>query len=51
MDPGRDPSAGFFRLIVIGILLTSGVLSDPAPIYKDINFCVRINLSDKFEMK
>ena len=34
MDPGRDPTAGFFSgLIVIGTVNIIGVLSDPVLIY------------------
>ena len=29
--PGRDPTAGFSGLIVVGTLLTSGALSDSVP--------------------
>ena len=33
MDPARDPTAGFFRVDFIGILSTSGELSNPFHIY------------------
>ena len=32
MDPGRDPTAGFFQGWLLSALLTSGALSDPIPI-------------------
>ena len=36
MDLGRDPTAGFSGLIVIGTVDIVGALSDPVPIYTDI---------------